>query len=139
MWLPDAASRYRLLTLPERRAVREAVVLTALARLTVPFFPIRSLRCFSVLAGTFRRHEADIHAARISALVAAVASCLGARCLARSAVLACMLRRRGLDAAVVVGVRKHAGDLDPHAWVEHDGVTFLGPNRHVPLWRHSFP
>jgi hypothetical protein len=48
---------------------------------------------------------------------------VGARCLGRSLVLWFLLRRRGVDARVVVGAQAvDAGTLPAHAWVEVDGV-----------------
>ncbi len=44
-------------------------------------------------------------------------------CLRRATVLAALLRREGLDAEVVIGVRRSpAGALEAHAWVSCDGV-----------------
>lgn len=48
---------------------------------------------------------------------------LGARCLGRSLVLWFLLRRRGIDAELVVGAHPPGdGTLDAHAWVEVDGI-----------------
>ena len=57
--------------------------------------------------------------------VAIVASrrVVGARCLGRSLVLWAVLRRRGVDAEVVIGARApETGVLPAHAWVEVLGV-----------------
>ncbi len=43
------------------------------------------------------------------------------RCLARALSLWWILRWRGLDASLNVGVRLVAGELDAHAWVMLDG------------------
>lgn len=44
------------------------------------------------------------------------------RCLARSLALARLLERRGVPGVYVrVGVRREAGELRAHAWVEHRG------------------
>ena len=43
-------------------------------------------------------------------------------CLRRSLVLTALLRRRGLPATVRFGVRRQAGPLLAHAWVECDGA-----------------
>jgi len=57
-----------------------------------------------------------------SRVVAAAAVCLRGRptCLARAIVLVRMLRQRGRDARVVVGVSRHGG-FAAHAWVEDGG------------------
>lgn len=43
-------------------------------------------------------------------------------CLHRSLVLWWLLERRGFEAALRFGARKHEGRLEAHAWVEHAGA-----------------
>jgi hypothetical protein len=43
-------------------------------------------------------------------------------CLPRSLVLCTLLRRRGAEATLRLGVRKQAGDIEAHAWVEVGGL-----------------
>lgn len=45
-------------------------------------------------------------------------------CMKRSLILFRLLRRWGHDVRVIFGVRKHAGDLKGHAWVEIEGTPF---------------
>lgn len=45
-----------------------------------------------------------------------------ATCLSRSLALQWLLRRRGIDGVLRIGVRKDGGLLDAHAWVEVDGL-----------------
>jgi hypothetical protein len=47
-------------------------------------------------------------------------------CLARALALRTLLRRRGVDAQVVIGARHEVG-FDAHAWVEVDGVSVSEP------------
>lgn len=48
---------------------------------------------------------------------------LGPRtCLTRSLLLGWLLRRRGVESQLRIGVRLNQGALDAHAWVECDGV-----------------
>lgn len=47
-------------------------------------------------------------------------------CLEQALALERLLRSEGLDAAVVVGVRRARATLDAHAWLEHQGRTLLG-------------
>jgi hypothetical protein len=54
--------------------------------------------------------------------VAARYSPFAATCLTRSLLLEWMLRRRGVDSQLRIGVRLTRGSLDAHAWVECDGV-----------------
>lgn len=48
-----------------------------------------------------------------------------AKCLPRSLVLQWLLARRGIDAALRVGVRKTAGAIEAHAWLEHEGHPLI--------------
>ena len=49
-------------------------------------------------------------------------SVIGARCLGRSLVLWFLLRRRGIDAVLVIGAdMPRGGELPAHAWVEVAG------------------
>jgi hypothetical protein len=43
-------------------------------------------------------------------------------CLSRSLVLWVLLRRRGIDAEIRLGVRKDGAEVKVHAWVEYLGV-----------------
>lgn len=48
---------------------------------------------------------------------------LGSRtCLTRSLLLGWLLRRRGVESQLRIGVRLRGGALDAHAWVECEGV-----------------
>ncbi len=49
-----------------------------------------------------------------------------ATCLRQSLALWWLLRRRGIPAVLRIGVRKDAGELQAHAWVEHEGVALSG-------------
>ena len=44
-----------------------------------------------------------------------------ATCLRQSLALWWLLRRRGIPAELRIGVRKDGGELQAHAWVEHQG------------------
>lgn len=46
-----------------------------------------------------------------------------ATCLPRSLTLWWLLRRRGIDSCLRIGVRKEAGWLEAHAWVELEGLV----------------
>jgi hypothetical protein len=44
-------------------------------------------------------------------------------CLRRSLVLQKMLSKRGIATELKIGVRKEAGQLSAHAWVEYQGKS----------------
>ena len=68
------------------------------------------------------------------AVIAGRRGILQARCLSQAMLVRALLRRRGLDAVVQVGVRKDSGQFDAHAWVELDGHTLAQPHwQHLPL------
>jgi hypothetical protein len=50
-----------------------------------------------------------------------------AACLPRSLALRWMLRRRGIPAALEIGVRKDGGRLRAHAWLVYDGAPIGEP------------
>ncbi len=57
-----------------------------------------------------------------------------ATCLRQSLALWLLLRRRGIPAELRIGVRKEGGDLQAHAWVEHQGATLAQENlSHTPF------
>ena len=60
---------------------------------------------------------------RIARLVAVAAhhGPYRATCLRQSLVLWWLLSRRGIAVELRIGVRKDGGELQAHAWVEHDG------------------
>lgn len=76
-----------------------------------------------------RPPEAEGRADRIAALVAAVpgSGALGVRCLARSLLTWAALRYHGIPAEIRVGVRREAGALRGHAWVECGGRPLTAP------------
>ena len=76
-------------------------------------------------------------AQRIARLVAIAASrgAYRATCLRQSLALWWLLKRRGIDTQLRIGVRKEGGALLAHAWVEHEGA----PLGHGPLDHAPFP
>ena len=46
-------------------------------------------------------------------------------CLRHCLVTLTVLRRRGMDLDLKIGVRKDAGSLDAHAWLEQDGEVLF--------------
>lgn len=47
-------------------------------------------------------------------------------CLEQALALERLLRSAGLEASVVLGVRRVGRALDAHAWIEHEGQILLG-------------
>jgi hypothetical protein len=77
-------------------------------------------------AGSRPADSGDFAAAQDLANLASIAGRHGAikaTCLRQSLLVYWLLRRRGLDPDIKLGVRKHDGVFDAHAWVELDGVA----------------
>ncbi len=69
--------------------------------------------------------------ARAAALVAFASSFVpGSTCLTRALALSRVLRRRGVDARVVIGARRAAAGLEAHAWVTDGERVILGAATH---------
>jgi hypothetical protein len=115
----------RSLTREQWRIVFESLLLLPLVQISLR---IRGFtRTAGMLAGHSQRRAvpADPVAARpLGEAVGLVAgrSVVGARCLGRSLVLWFLLRRRGIDAQLVIGAEApRGGELPAHAWVEVTG------------------
>lgn len=70
--------------------------------------------------------QADMERAQRVALTINRAACNGlyrANCLQRSFVLWWLLRRRGIDTQLRIGVRKRGARFEAHAWLEYDGIV----------------
>lgn len=83
--------------------------------------------------------------ARRTARLVAIAASRGAyraTCLRQSLALWWLLKRRGINTQLRIGVRKEGGALQAHAWVEHEGVPLgQGPLDHAPFpgWPSHMP
>lgn len=88
--------------------------------------------------GARRADASDLTDAQELANIASIAGRHGAiqaTCLRQSLLLHWLLRRRGLDPQLRLGVRKHEGDFDAHAWIELDGVALAQRDLlHRPLF-----
>jgi hypothetical protein len=125
-------SRAWRLSSAERRALAQALVLlplTALALWLVGFrrWQAALARVAPVEVSPDGRDEADaIREGRAVARLVDAAARHGpyrATCLPRSLVLWWLLRRRGIDGQLRIGVRKEAGRFEAHAWTEFRGTV----------------
>jgi hypothetical protein len=80
------------------------------------------------------------HAWTAARCVAAAAARVapGDTCLSQALVLWWLLRRRGLDSGLRLGVRKSADRLSAHAWIEYRGLN-LGPRPDASQSYTPFP
>jgi hypothetical protein len=121
-------TRFAALTPSERRLLTEAVTVQPAIRLALRVAGFR--RChlalsrlahLSALSGP--RTLAAREAIRASQLVRSAerAGLLDQNCLLHSLTLWWLLRRRGIDSDVRIGVRRIGDAIQAHAWVEHSG------------------
>jgi hypothetical protein len=87
----------------------------------------------------------DAQADRVAWLVDVAARFVASRdsCLSRAMILWWLLRRRGLQGQLRIGVRKRNGRLEAHAWVEYRGQILSDRNQEhvafVPFDRAVVP
>lgn len=119
----------------EWRVALEAAVLLPLAAMAVrACSPARAMRLMS----TSRAPTATwLPPRRVAAITDAVLTLARARCLTKTLVLQRILRRRGVETDVVVGVARDATALAAHAWLEWNGEILIGAGstNFAPLWR----
>lgn len=109
--------RWRLVALAFLRLIRVRVVLR-----TRSFLQVRQqVMDRSPVHRQPTAHDAEVLVASVE--LAARLSVPKAMCLPRSLVLASMMLDAGYPADVRIGVRRHDGALQAHAWVESDGTV----------------
>ncbi len=125
-------ARFRLLTWPERRLFFGALVMLPATALALRLLGLRRVHAALRRAGCASNNSvgparARHHVGRVTRLVAAAArhGPYKATCLPRSLALQWLLRRRGIESDLRVGVRKVAGGLEAHAWLEHEGLPLI--------------
>jgi Transglutaminase-like superfamily len=123
-------SRFRALSWTERRALLEAVVLLAIAPVLVRWTRfhrgssiVESPRNDGAEAGVPESRLAEARAIARMVAVAASYGFMRPRCLEHSLTLWLLLRRRGFDCDLRLGVRRADGRCEAHAWVEACGVS----------------
>jgi hypothetical protein len=116
--------KFRSLGARQQRVVAAALVLLPVFRLGVHLLGLQRWRAFTLRTAGRPSHMSADDARALGALVNAVArhSPLPAACLTRSLVAEWLLRRRGIDAQLRIGVQRNSAGIAAHAWVECDGV-----------------
>ena len=112
----------------ERRLVLRAVLVVGGFRVALSVLPFRFVER---LAARARRPKRDRARPSVDHLVWAVTVASRrvprASCLTQALALQSLLLREGHDATLRLGVAKTAaGELEAHAWLEHDGRTVIG-------------
>lgn len=117
----------RRLSRAERRVLAQALVLLPLACVGLKMAGLKRTQSFlSSRAG--RGPSALPIDPRVVARMVSIAQRHGpcrVRCLAAAVTLQSILHRAGIDAELRLGVRKHHGRLEAHAWIEHEGTPLM--------------
>lgn len=137
-------ARFLAMSRPDRWLLAQAIVVLPMMRMALRLMGFKrthlTLRRLRPIRGkeegaTRRSME---EAARAAQLVYAAArhGLLDRNCLTQSLTLWWLLRRRGIESEICIGVRKVGDGLEAHAWVEHSG-NVLGD--HQDVGRHFTP
>ncbi len=115
-----AYTRWRALSSHEQRLAAKSGVAIAASVVALRLFSVdRTLRMAS---RPIKGSTKNVIGEMVTAVERAGRYVPGATCLSKSLALAWMLRGKGVEADVRIGV-KTAGGFDAHAWVECDGAT----------------
>ena len=120
--------------------VRVAILLWAI-RLGLWLLPFQSLRRLLARVGSVPlrwRNAGQLSPDRIAWMVAIASRCVPqATCLTQALGAQLLLEREGYPARLHIGVAKgERGQLQAHAWLEHDGQVIVGHQqiqRYTPL------
>ena len=115
-------ARWRVLPARERRQTLLAAALIPLAAASLRIAGVRRTLKPLARGPAGLDPRAAREAARAVARAARHAPYRG-NCLSQSIALTWLLRRRGVAADLRFGARRREGQLEAHAWVEHDGVV----------------
>jgi hypothetical protein len=116
--------KFRALSRQERWLLLKALVLLPAARRALRLGALRYLPRTATSGGPPAAQTLEA-AQRVAKMVGAAARHGPWRptCLEQSLVLLWLLDRRGIPAQLRIGVRKDAGELEAHAWIESGGVV----------------
>lgn len=120
----------RGLSRENRGSLARAWAYLLVANLALRFLPVsRAGALLGRLGGRPRKRPTGVPADRLARLVAIAGRhhLLPMTCLPRSLALQALLRRQGIEAELRIGVRREAGELRAHAWVEQAGAPVGEP------------
>ena len=126
MW--EAFQRFRILDSKAQRLFGRAVILLSWVKLSLRwrgFKATQALLRTKVPAGSSRANPNPADTVpRVARMVRAAAhhGLAHPNCLEESLVLWYLLLRTGIDAPLRIGVRRHQGNFEAHAWVEYEGT-----------------
>jgi len=119
----------RLVSMPaaERRVLAEAVLLLGVAAAGLKVLGLKRTRAILARWVPGGAASSPLDAASVARLVKAAArhGPVRAKCLSAAVTLESLLRRHGMEGELRLGVRKHRGRFEAHAWVEHRAVALM--------------
>lgn len=133
-----AIRRFSELPAEERRLLIRAAVVVGAVRLGLWAMPFRRVRGLLASLGCPSRARPDPETVeRVGQAVSRAARRIpGATCLTQALAAELLLRRRGVEALLRIGVSREKGEeLKAHAWVESGGRVVVGgdPRAYTPL------
>jgi hypothetical protein len=131
MFATPRLGKLRALTAAQRRVLVEATLLLPLVAAALRLAGLRATRRllerYAGGPGTQTPMEPAVVARMVS--VAARHGLVRPHCLPSALTLEALLRRRGWAPELRLGVRKHEGGFEAHAWIEHEGIALMEPFR----------
>ena len=123
MRLLSAVSKLRRFSGAERRLLLVSAILLPLLAAALRVIGFARVRRWLLHSTVRRSARPEVEPEKLAVLVNAASNRLpiAGSCLTRSLLLDWMLRRRGVDSALRLGVRLDKGRLQAHAWVEIGG------------------
>ena len=121
---------FAALSAVDRRLLLEAMIVLPSVGIGLRWFGMN--RLFGLMravagwrAGSALAPDPQAEALRARRLLGAAArnGLYAGNCLSRSATFWWLLRSRGVQSELRIGVRKRNGEFDAHAWVECDGIV----------------
>lgn len=95
------------LRLVSLRAIRRVIAATSAHAITASVSPERATRIAKLVSAAARRSPME------------------STCMARALALHWLLRLRGMESSLRIGVRKRGESLEAHLWVEHGGLPLM--------------
>jgi hypothetical protein len=134
----DPLRRFARLTSPDRMLLVRTGVLVACVRVLLFTRPwpgaLRAAHALPFSTGSSHRVSPDRLAWAVHHASRFVPA---ATCLTQSLALQCALTAQGFSSRIHIGVAKVDGTFRAHAWVEHDGRTFLSTPGEVLQYARS--
>lgn len=118
-------ARFRKLSTNEQRFLIDAVVSLPAAWIGLRLLGLARIQARLMLLDADGRAAIELRQLQRYAKLLGIAArhTFGpSTCLSRSLVLVWLLKRRGVQTQLRIGVRLNDGKLDAHAWVEHGGL-----------------